>query len=293
MQADSPPNPRCPAICFSDKEILSFYKTWSKALVVKVLEKDFSFPVIKQRLESIWARAGHIQVLDMENHFFLVRFSVEDDYQHALFGGTWKVAVELIGNHIGKTIRLDLATAEGARARYARVCVEIDLSKPLLGKYSIEDTVYYVEYEPLDNICYSCGLYRHKEEGCLPTKDKEPSIPVREEIPATDSSQVEGDSGSWMIVRRRQWKNQGKKSVEPPKDVTSGSRFDILKYGGKKKDHVQDEVVRAESAVASKSNDMAELAKGLKKVFDNALSDHSNSGRKKDRAKKPPNKGTP
>ncbi|CAN1187053.1 hypothetical protein LINPERHAP2_LOCUS38500 [Linum perenne] len=203
------------------------------------------------------------------------------------------VAVELIGNHIGKTIRLDLATAEGARARYARVCVEIDLSKPLLGKYSIEDTVYYVEYEPLDNICYSCGLYRHKEEGCLPTKDKEPSIPVREEIPATDSSQVEGDSGSWMIVRRRQWKNQGKKSVEPPKDVTSGSRFDILKYGGKKKDHVQDEVVRAESAVASKSNDMAELAKGLKKVFDNALSDHSNSGRKKDRAKKPPNKGTP
>ncbi|CAN1234570.1 hypothetical protein LINPERPRIM_LOCUS4250, partial [Linum perenne] len=68
------------------------------------------------------------------------------------------LAVERIGNHIGRTVRLDLATAEDARARYARVCVEIDLSKPLLGKYIIDDQVFLVEYESLDNICYSCGF---------------------------------------------------------------------------------------------------------------------------------------
>ncbi|CAN1820518.1 hypothetical protein LINPERHAP1_LOCUS29131, partial [Linum perenne] len=71
-------------------------------------------------------------------------------------------AVERIGNHIGKTIRLDLATEEGAR-----VCVEVDLSRPLLGKYIIEDRVFYVEYESLDNICFSCGMYGHKEGGVL------------------------------------------------------------------------------------------------------------------------------
>ncbi|CAN1188053.1 hypothetical protein LINPERHAP1_LOCUS28172 [Linum perenne] len=114
----------------------------------------------------------------MANNFFLVRFSDEEDYQRAAFGGLWKiydyyitvarwspsfndeeplktimtwgrlpklpiqyfnhVAVNRIGNYIGRTIRMDLATSEGARARYARVCVEIDLSKPLLGKYMIE-----------------------------------------------------------------------------------------------------------------------------------------------------------
>ncbi|CAN1149042.1 hypothetical protein LINPERHAP2_LOCUS16804 [Linum perenne] len=34
------------------------------------------------------------------------------------------VAVNRIGNYIGKTMRMDLATSEGARARYARVCVD-------------------------------------------------------------------------------------------------------------------------------------------------------------------------
>ncbi|CAN1149247.1 hypothetical protein LINPERHAP2_LOCUS16918 [Linum perenne] len=31
-------------------------------------------------------------------------------------------------------VKLDLATSEGARARYVWVCVEVDLSKPLLGR---------------------------------------------------------------------------------------------------------------------------------------------------------------
>ncbi|CAN1130105.1 hypothetical protein LINPERPRIM_LOCUS13038 [Linum perenne] len=55
MQEDSIPNPLCPVISFSDQEIPSFYKAWSKALVVKVLEKSFTFPVIKRRLEALWA----------------------------------------------------------------------------------------------------------------------------------------------------------------------------------------------------------------------------------------------
>ncbi|CAN1120538.1 hypothetical protein LINPERHAP2_LOCUS254 [Linum perenne] len=71
-------------------------------------------------------------------------------------------AVNRIENHIGRTIRMDLATAEGARARYARVCVEVDLSKPLLGKYMIGERVFFVEYESLENFCHCCGFYGHK-----------------------------------------------------------------------------------------------------------------------------------
>ncbi|CAN1179260.1 hypothetical protein LINPERHAP1_LOCUS37816, partial [Linum perenne] len=52
------------------------------------------------------------------------------------------LAVERIGNHIGRTVRMDLVTKEGARARYARVCVEVDLTKPLLGKYVIDNRVF-------------------------------------------------------------------------------------------------------------------------------------------------------
>ncbi|CAN1788457.1 hypothetical protein LINPERHAP1_LOCUS18057 [Linum perenne] len=142
----------------------------------------------------------------MANDFFLVRFSDADDYQLAAFDGPWKIfdyyilvsrwsplfnenepvrkiltwihlpklpihyfnqlAVTRIGNYIGKTVRLDLATAEGARARYARVCVEVDLTKPLLGKYIIDDRVLHIEYESLENICFDCGTYGHKVDRC-------------------------------------------------------------------------------------------------------------------------------
>ncbi|CAN1141423.1 hypothetical protein LINPERHAP2_LOCUS12491, partial [Linum perenne] len=58
-------------------------------------------------------------------------------------------AVKRIGDHIGRTVRLDLATTEGARGRFARVCVEIDILKPLLGKHMIEDRIFKIEYESL------------------------------------------------------------------------------------------------------------------------------------------------
>ncbi|CAN1787955.1 Putative ribonuclease H protein At1g65750 [Linum perenne] len=103
---------------------------------------------MKRRLEFLWARSGPIQVSDLDNRLFLVRFAQEKDYRVAAFGGPWKiydfyiavaqwspsfneedpfksiltwvrlpklpiqyfnqVAVERIGNYIGKTVRLDL-----------------------------------------------------------------------------------------------------------------------------------------------------------------------------------------
>ncbi|CAN1154598.1 hypothetical protein LINPERHAP2_LOCUS20104 [Linum perenne] len=184
MQEDVNSNPRCPRITFTEQEVRSFYEPWSKALAVRVLKKSFSFLTMKRRLEILWARSGTIQMCDLANNFFLVSFSEAIDYKRAGFDGPWKiydyyitvaqwtpafneekpiqkiltwvrlprlpihyfnrVAVSRIGNFIGRTVRLDLATAEGARARYARVCVEVDLSKLLLGKYIIENRVLHI-----------------------------------------------------------------------------------------------------------------------------------------------------
>ncbi|CAN1292677.1 hypothetical protein LINPERPRIM_LOCUS21682 [Linum perenne] len=60
-----------------------------------------------------------------------------------------------------------MATADGERAKYARVCVEIDLSKPLLGRYDIDGTIYKIVYESLETICISCGHYSHLEQNSL------------------------------------------------------------------------------------------------------------------------------
>ncbi|CAN1854622.1 hypothetical protein LINPERHAP1_LOCUS41403 [Linum perenne] len=210
MQEDSEINPRCPKVSFSEAELKSFYRPWSKALVVKVLEKSFSFGAVKRRLESLWARKGCIQVSDIANSFFLVRFSDSDDYQWAAFGGPWKMAMTQIGNCIGKTVKLDLATSEGARARYARVCMEVDISKPLLGKYMIENRTFFVEYESFGNICVTCGFHGHKTEGCTISEHAKPSQGAEMSSDSSPTDQ-EGDAGEWMVVQRR---NRGKGQKE-------------------------------------------------------------------------------
>ncbi|CAN1128761.1 hypothetical protein LINPERPRIM_LOCUS22323 [Linum perenne] len=122
---------------------------------------------------------------------------------------------------------MDLATAQGARARYARLCVKVDLSKPLLGEYMVEDRVFYVEYESLDNICFSCGMYGHKLDSCPlthPVEKADADVTVQ-----VDSSQpaAEGDSGSWMTVKRRQ-KSGPKATGVTKKNSAPGSKFSIL-----------------------------------------------------------------
>ncbi|CAN1853553.1 hypothetical protein LINPERHAP1_LOCUS41063 [Linum perenne] len=139
-----------------------------------------------------------------------------------------QIAVNRIGNYIGRTIRMDLATAEGARARYARICVEVDLTKPLLGKYMIGERVFFVEYESLENVCHCCGFYGHKMDAC-PTIVT-PTCPEAEVIPSPpppEDAGHTGDAGSWMTVtRRRQRKNNGKQ-IEPQKKKQEGDDIPI------------------------------------------------------------------
>ncbi|CAN1751119.1 Putative ribonuclease H protein At1g65750 [Linum perenne] len=107
---------------------------------------------------------------------------------------------------------MDLATSEGARARYARVCVEIDLSKPLLGKYMIGDRGFYIEYESIENFCYLCGLYGYKAISCPSCRPAAiPSEPPMVQKPDKVCGSEERDTGSWMVVSRK----QKKKSVVP------------------------------------------------------------------------------
>ncbi|CAN1147218.1 hypothetical protein LINPERHAP2_LOCUS15743, partial [Linum perenne] len=265
---DNDLNPRCPRVQLSEDEVRNFLKPWSKALVVKVMEKSFTFNIVKRRLEAIWARAGTIQVFDVANSFFLVKFSDLDDYHRSAFESPWKIfdyyfaisrwtpdfneepiksvltwvrlpklpihyfnrlAVTHIGNYIGKTVRLDLATSQGARACSAHVCVEVDLSKPLLGKYMIDDRTFCVEYESLEDICYTCGYYGNKLDTCLTNKPQaEANVEESTASQTTVTQEEEDDTGQWMTISRRQKRkpNKGAQSTKEP--ISYGSTFNVL-----------------------------------------------------------------
>ncbi|CAN1194406.1 hypothetical protein LINPERHAP2_LOCUS42561 [Linum perenne] len=84
-----------------------------------------------------------------------------------MFGGPWMVILEMIKNRIGKMVCIDHTTLEGSRGNFARICVEVDLAKPLLSKYRLRQRVRRIEYEGLHIICFNCGCYGHKDEGCM------------------------------------------------------------------------------------------------------------------------------
>ncbi|CAN1155658.1 hypothetical protein LINPERHAP2_LOCUS20529 [Linum perenne] len=273
---------------------------------------------MKRRLEFLWAHSGHIQVSDMSNNFFLVRFSNEDDYASAAFGGPWKIydyyiavsqwspsfneeeeiksiltwvrlpklpiqyfnsmAVHRIGNAIGRTIRLDLATSEGSRCRYARVCVEIDLTKPLLGKYMIEDRVLKIEYESLENVCVECGFYGHKRESCVVAnaqkKDTDPITKPSEPEPTI----ADQDTGDWMIVQRRNRKKTSS-GTKPAKQATgNGSRFSALLQEVPESEARPVKAATEALAEPPKALSVEELQlENLKAVLDAALKHQDNS----------------
>lgn len=71
------------------------------------------------------------------------------------------------GNHIGRTVKVDFATLLASRGRFARVCVEVDLDKPLMAGYVMRGEYYRLQYEGLADLCFTCGRYGHRSVMCL------------------------------------------------------------------------------------------------------------------------------
>ncbi|CAL1402267.1 unnamed protein product [Linum trigynum] len=90
----------------------------------------------------------------------------------------------MIAELIGTPIKVDRATKMGARGNYARVSVEVYLTKPFLGKYKVEGIAYLIQYEGLDDICGECGLYGNRTEKChCHIMEEQPPSPTLEYVP--------------------------------------------------------------------------------------------------------------
>jgi hypothetical protein len=94
-----------------------------------------------------------------------------------------------LASTIGTPVRVDTNTLNVERGRFARICVEIDLTKPVVGKVWINGHWYKVQYEGLHIICAACGCYGHVTRNCT-------KIPVtteaKEKTPTSPTAIVDG-----------------------------------------------------------------------------------------------------
>ncbi|XP_062014120.1 uncharacterized protein LOC133730576 [Rosa rugosa] len=157
--------------------------------------------------------------------------------------------VAKIGRVLGDVVKVDQVTIGQARGKFARVCIEVDLSKPLRPFVEVESVAYHVVYEGISMICFECGCFGHAKDKC-PTLHTEPSVNSQDQdagsntneqvmVPkATSDSQqdmdtsqahsiLKEDMGPWMLMNYRN-KRRTNDSGGAKKTINKGSRFTVL-----------------------------------------------------------------
>ncbi|CAN1164233.1 hypothetical protein LINPERHAP2_LOCUS25470 [Linum perenne] len=245
---------------------------WSKKGGVQVSDVGFGFYVVNFETVADYERAMFGGPWMVNDHYVVIQELRPYFHPEETFLSTLRVWVRLpglpfeyfdhailkhISDRIGKTVRIDNTTLEGSRCNFARICVEVNLAKPLLSKYMLRRRVRRIEYEGLHTICFNCGCYGHKEEACK----QEPETMVSEIQPTVFANpifqgamdhdirpEVEEDFGPWMQVKKNRRKpspaamaSAGPTKVSAPatnsppakdplpaKDNGKGNRFSIF-----------------------------------------------------------------
>lgn len=86
-----------------------------------------------------------------------------------------------MGDMVGRTVKVDATSLIGLRARFTRVCVEVDLAAPLISSLTVLNFDQTIEYEGLHLIYFKCGMYGHKGDECpsLEAKAAESKPPTK------------------------------------------------------------------------------------------------------------------
>nr|KJB36487.1 hypothetical protein B456_006G161900 [Gossypium raimondii] len=71
-----------------------------------------------------------------------------------------------IGTSIGKLVKVDNYILVMERGKFARICVEINLDKPLVKEIFMEARKQRLCYEGVEKLCFSCGRIGHGREYC-------------------------------------------------------------------------------------------------------------------------------
>ncbi|KAI8012902.1 Uncharacterized protein LOK49_LG05G00852 [Camellia lanceoleosa] len=80
-----------------------------------------------------------------------------------------------IAKQLGRPLKIDLTTAMATRGKFARVCIELDLNKPLCPRFLLGKKSYSIEYESIHSLCFHCGRVDHRKELCRHKAANRPS----------------------------------------------------------------------------------------------------------------------
>ncbi|KAL0928744.1 hypothetical protein M5K25_000663 [Dendrobium thyrsiflorum] len=173
------------------------------SVVVKAFGKELPPNVVAWELRRQWATFGQF-------HFTSLGLVISnmDRMPHLPLQCWDEDNVALIASMIGVPLMLDGNMFLWGRREFARVCVRLELDKPLpLGVWvdGIAGRFFQkVEYEKISTFCYNCGMVGHDKSECTNGRAVEPSqVEVIGNLVATDRSDHEKSYGPWILVKHK------------------------------------------------------------------------------------------
>lgn len=115
---------------------------------------------------------------------------------------------------MGVMLKIDQVTSLQAIGQFARICVELDLSKPLESKVVARGHILQLEFEGLHTICFNCGLYGHMVSECPSLNKPEVMIDAVEKNPAAERKDVQPQE-SGEVAATALPANNGRADVSP------------------------------------------------------------------------------
>ncbi|CAI0558118.1 unnamed protein product [Linum tenue] len=137
-----------------------------------------------------------------------------------------KEVLFMLGNLIGRAIKLDYHTEHQQRARFARIAVEVDLGKPLVPRIWLDGAWQYLEYENLPVVCFECGRIGHTSTTCPSIKSASSPAGIQTLAPdltSETSPEEKVGFGPWMQVTRRSRRNGRQPEKERASNIQGNS----------------------------------------------------------------------
>lgn len=157
------------------------HRDWVEAGASKIIDMPQGYFLIMFKKEEDYRRALFEGPWKVADHYILVqrwRLSFMANAQWEKKIAAWinvpGLSMELfndqflwrLGSLLGTMLKIDYVTSTQERGKYARICVELDLEKPLESEVIAQVQVVQLEYKSLHLICFSCGKYGHKANNC-------------------------------------------------------------------------------------------------------------------------------